>query len=141
MSASAPYRQVKFGPLDPVIAHSPDGSSVVRTRQTLGPYPEKLTERLEHWAAVAPDRPYLAQRTAEGPWRTVAYGRTLELVRALGQAMLDFGLTAERGVAVLSGNDIEHALLMLAAQYVGVPYAPISTAYSLISSDYGKLRH
>ena len=41
---------------------------------------------------------------------------------------------------ILSGNDIEHALLGLAALYVGIPYAPISPAYSLISGDFGKLR-
>ncbi|MFY9687710.1 MAG: feruloyl-CoA synthase, partial [Pseudolabrys sp.] len=35
---------------------------------------------------------------------------------------------------------IEHALLGLAATYVGIPYAPISPAYSLMSSDFGKLR-
>jgi feruloyl-CoA synthase len=29
---------------------------------------------------------------------------------------------------ILSGNDIEHVLLGLAALYVGIPYAPISPA-------------
>ena len=41
---------------------------------------------------------------------------------------------------ILSGNCIEHALVGLAAMHVGVPYAPISPAYSLMSSDFGKLR-
>jgi feruloyl-CoA synthase len=41
---------------------------------------------------------------------------------------------------VLSGNDIEHALLHLGAMYVGIPYAPISPAYSLLSTDLAKLR-
>ena len=34
---------------------------------------------------------------------------------------------------ILSGNSIEHALLALAAMYVGVPYAPIAPAYSLLA--------
>ena len=50
------------------------------------------------------------------------------------------GCSAERPIAILSGNDIEHALLALAAMLVGIPYAPISPAYSLMSSDFGKLR-
>src|SRR5262249_8429837 len=35
---------------------------------------------------------------------------------------------------------IEHALIGLAANYVGIPYAPISPAYSLISRDFSKLK-
>jgi acyl-CoA synthetase (AMP-forming)/AMP-acid ligase II len=57
------------------------------------------------------------------------------------QALLERGLSAERPLAILSGNDLEHALLAFAAQHVGVPYAPISPAYSLISQDFGKLRY
>ncbi|MBO0753152.1 MAG: feruloyl-CoA synthase, partial [Bradyrhizobiaceae bacterium] len=48
---------------------------------------------------------------------------------------------AERPVMILSGNDIEHALIGLGANYVGIPYAPVSPAYSLVSKDFGKLRH
>ena len=62
-------------------------------------------------------------------------------VRRIGAALLTRNLSAERPIVILSGNDLEHALLGLAANYVGIPYAPISPAYSLISSDFGKLRH
>ena len=51
------------------------------------------------------------------------------------------GLSAERPVVILSGNDIEHALLGFGAMYAGIPYAPISTAYSLVSRDFSKLRY
>src|SRR5438094_103937 len=60
---------------------------------------------------------------------------------AAASAWLKRDLSAERPLAVLSGNDIEHALLHLGAMYAGVPYAPISPAYSLLSSDFGKLRY
>lgn len=141
MSARVSYRQVKLGALDPRVERRADGTMVVRSAQRLARYPEKMTECLERWAEAAPGRVFLAQRAADGAWRTVTYAEALSAVRALGQALLNAGLTAERGLAVLSGNDIEHGLLMLAAQYVGVPYAPISTAYSLVSTDFGKLRH
>ena len=67
--------------------------------------------------------------------------QTLDKVRRIGAALLTRNLSAERPIAILSGNDLEHALLGLAANYVGIPYAPVSPAYSLISSDFGKLRH
>src|SRR5204862_7935312 len=87
-----------------------------------------------------PERIFLAQRDATGRWRTVSYRETLAAVRRLGAALLSRDLSAERPLVILSGNDIEHALLGLAAIYVGIPYAPISPAYALISQDFGKLR-
>jgi feruloyl-CoA synthase len=139
MTAPAPLRPVRLGSPDVVFTTRPDGSIDIRPRQTLPPYPARLTERLEHWAATAPDRTFLARRDAGGAWRRVSYAATLDAVRRIGQALLDRGLSAERPVAILSGNSIEHALLGLAALHVGVPYAPISPAYSLISRDYAKL--
>ena len=62
-------------------------------------------------------------------------------VRRIATALLRRELSPERPIVILSGNDIEHALLGLAAMYVGIPYAPISPPYSLISSDFGKLKH
>jgi feruloyl-CoA synthase len=139
MTAPAPLRPVRLGSPDVAFTTRPDGSIDIRPRQTLPPYPARLTERLEHWAATAPDRTFLARRDAGGAWRRVSYAETLDAVRRIGQALLDRGLSAERPVAILSGNSIEHALLGLAALHVGVPYAPISPAYSLISRDYAKL--
>jgi feruloyl-CoA synthase len=132
---------VRFGPRDTIVERRPDGAVMMRSPHPLGPYAEKLTERLVHWAQAAPDRVYLAQRDAAGGWRTLTYAQTLDRVRRLAAALLPRGLSAERPIAVLSGNDIEHALIELAAMYIGVPYVPISPAYSLISTDFGKLRH
>src|SRR4029077_6379833 len=104
-------------------------------------YPDKLTDRLVHWAHVAPERVFMAERAADGSWRTITYAQTLDKIRRIGAALLTRNLSAERPIVILSGNDLEHALLGLAANYVGIPYAPVSPAYSLISSDFGKLRH
>jgi feruloyl-CoA synthase len=127
----------------PQVAVSRAGGGVTYVRSTipLGPYPSKLTERLDHWAATAPDRVFMAQRDPSGPWRTLTYAQARAGVRNIAQALIDRKLTADRPVAVLSGNDLEHVQLGLAAMYAGIPYAPISTAYSLLSSDFGKLRH
>ena len=116
-----------------------DGSLLVRNPEPLGSYPRRMTEWLERWAARTPDRPFLAARSGKG-WRKVSYAEALAAVRAIGQGLLDRGLSAERPVLILSGNSIEHALLSLACLHVGVPFVPISTAYSLVSSDFGRLR-
>ena len=137
---AAPVRPVRLGPRDVVVQRRPDGTIHLKSPHALARYPAKLTERLEYWAATAPGRVYLAQRDATGGWRKLTYAETLEKVRRIGAALLQRGLSPERPIAILSGNDIEHALIGLAAMYVGVPYAPVSPAYSLISDDFGKLR-
>ena len=137
----APLRPVRLGTRHAVRTELAAGASLVRSAEALRPYPTCLTDRLANWAQVAPERVFLARRRPDGPWRTVTYAETLALVRRLGQALLDRGLSAERPLVILSGNDIEHALLALAALHVGVPHAPISPPYSLVSTDFGKLRH
>jgi feruloyl-CoA synthase len=81
-----------------------------------------------------------AQRDAHGGWRTLSYAEALDSARRIGGFLLGRRLSAERPLVVLSGNDIEHALLHLGAMYVGIPYAPVSPAYSLLSTDFAKLR-
>jgi feruloyl-CoA synthase len=138
--ATAPLRAVKLGPADVIVERRGDGTILMRSPHPLPPYPRMLTERLVHWAKAAPDRVFLAQRDAAGAWRSMSYAQTLAAVRALAAALLARGLSTERPVAILSGNDIEHALLGLAAMHVGIPYAPISVPYSLLSQDFGKLK-
>ncbi|HXF89153.1 MAG TPA: feruloyl-CoA synthase [Xanthobacteraceae bacterium] len=136
-----PQRPVRLGPRDVVMRRGQDGAIYLRSPHALGPYPAKLTERLVHWAQAAPERIFLAQRDAAGAWRTFSYSEALAQVRRIGQALLKRNLSSERPIVILSENDIAHALLGLAANYVGIPYAPISPAYSLVSTDLARLRH
>jgi feruloyl-CoA synthase len=139
-SAAAPLRPVRLGAARVELDRRPDGSIILRSPLRLDAHPDKITQRLEHWAKAAPERIFLAQRKPDGAWRTLGYAQTLAQVRALAQALLERDLSPERPIAILSGNDIEHALLGLAAMFIGVPYAPISVPYSLMSSDFGKLK-
>ncbi|MGQ0511259.1 MAG: feruloyl-CoA synthase [Betaproteobacteria bacterium] len=139
--ARSPVRQVALGPADVAVERRADGAILLRSPHRLGTYPGNLTERLVRWARETPDRPFLAQRDTHGAWRSLSYVEVHARVCAIGQALLDRRLSAERPVAILSENDIEHALLALACLHVGVPYAPVSPAYSLVSTDFGKLRH
>lgn len=135
-----PLRSVRLGPAAVELERRADGALLLRAPQPLGGYPDKLTARLEFWAERAPERVLLAQRDAAGGWRCLSYGEALVQARRIGAAILARGLSAERPIVVLSGNDLEHALLELGALLVGVPYAPISPAYSLLSGDFARLR-
>ena len=149
MSTSTPtsrvtprYRAVSMGgSLSARFTPRADGTTLVVSSEPLGAYPPRLTDRLLHWAAVAPDRTLVAKRRNGGDWRRISYAEALTSARSIAQALLDHGLSVERPVAILSDNDIEHLLLALGAMLASVPYAPISAAYSLLSRDYGKLRH
>jgi feruloyl-CoA synthase len=135
----APLRQAKLAPPEVEVTRRGDGSLLLRSPHPLPPHPRKLTERLLYWAAAAPDRTLMAQRDGAG-WRTLSYAATLTAVRSIAAALLKRDLSPERPIAILSGNDIDHALLGLAAMHVGIPYAPISVPYSLMSQDFGKLK-
>jgi feruloyl-CoA synthase len=114
---------------------------ILRSPRALQAYPERLTERLAHWAQTTPAQTWIAQREASGGWRRISYTEGFDCVRALGQALLERGLSVERPLAILSENDIEHALLAAAALHVGIPFAAISPAYSLVAKDFARLRH
>ncbi|MGD9920842.1 MAG: feruloyl-CoA synthase [Pseudorhodoplanes sp.] len=137
----APVRPVKLEKPEIDIERRPDGTMLIRSRYPLDPYPDRITDRLVHWARMTPDRTFMAARDANGEWRHITYAQALQYAKCIGQALLSRKLSAERPVAILSGNDLEHAMLALGCLYVGIPYAPISPAYSLISSDFGKLRY
>ena len=142
METAPRYRSVALGPKNIEVLARDNGYTYVRSPEPLGSFPDRLTDKLIYWAGQAPERTYIAQREpGHGPWRRISYAQALQAARQIGQALLDRGLDADRPVLMLSGNDIEQALLALGCQFAGVPYSPISPAYSLVSKDYEKLRH
>ncbi|MBK9364036.1 MAG: feruloyl-CoA synthase [Rubrivivax sp.] len=136
------YRDAQVGGcVEATVQTRADGAVIVRSTEALRWFPDRLTDCLQQWAAEAPDRVLAARRDDGGDWRTITYGQMLHRVQAVGQALLDLGLSVDRPLAILSGNDLEHLTLALAAMWAGVPHVPVSTAYSLVSQDFGKLRH
>jgi len=117
------------------------GQLIVRSPVALERYAKHLLEYLIEWAGDAPEQAFLAERDAAGRWQEISYRDTLSQVRCIAQALLDRGLDDDHPVMILSENSIENGLLQLAAMYVGVPVVPVSPAYSLMSDDFGKLRH
>ncbi|MDQ6626839.1 MAG: AMP-binding protein, partial [Pseudomonadota bacterium] len=136
------YRALPLGgSLEAELTQRADGSLLVVSREPLQPYPARLTDRFIGTAERHPERTLVAKRVAGGDWRRVSYGEALRSARSLAQALLDRGVSVERPLAILSDNDISHLLLGLGALLAGVPYAPVSPAYSLLSQDHGKLKH
>ena len=134
-------REVPLGAAEVDFEHRADGTILLRSPQPLAAHAIKLTERLVHWSRETPAQIFIAQRDTDGSWRSLTYAETYRRVLALGQALLDRRLSQDRPLAILSDNDIEHALLALACMHVGITYVPISSAYSLVSTDHAKLKH
>ncbi len=140
------YRPLAFGVTRADLRAGDAGVQYLRAEQPLQPHGHRLTDRLVHWATTDPERLFMARRERladgrTGDWIRVSYGQALQAARSIGQALLDRGLSAERPVAILSENSLEHALLSLGCLYAGIPWCPVSPAYSTVSQDYDKLRH
>jgi feruloyl-CoA synthase len=122
-----------------IAAFRKDGVWHVDAVTPLGPVPARFTDCLAEGARKHPERTLVARRGPDGEWIRLSYGEVLQRARRIGQALLDRGLSAERPLAILSGNDLEHFQLALGAMYAGIPYAPLSPAYSLVATDPSKL--
>src|SRR5882672_10735662 len=140
-AGAAPLRGISF--CDPAVSidRRDDGTIYLRPKTSLGDYPARITDRLHHWADVAPDRVFMAERDHGRLWRQLTYGELLIASRHIASALLARGLSAEKPVVILSGNSIDHALVAFGALYAGIPLCPVSPAYSLVSKDYGKLAY
>src|SRR5258706_4424618 len=135
-----PIRSVRLAAPEVAVERRAGGILHLRSPHELPAFPIKITEKLDHWAAVAPDRVLFAQREAGTRWQTYSYAEVRAGARRVAQALINRKLSPEKPVVVLSGNDIEHALIELGAMYAGIPYAPVSPAYSLLSADFAKLK-
>ncbi len=134
------YRPVTIGM--PAVQLRQAGQALyMQALEPLQAYPQRLLERLLRWAEERPEQTFIARRGADGQWQRISYAEMLMRVRSLAQGLLAFDLSAERPLLILSGNDLEHLQLACAALYLGVPYCPVSPAYSLVAQDYGKLQH
>jgi feruloyl-CoA synthase len=141
-TAGPRYREFRFGVTRGVLRTAGD-VQYLRCDQDLTPYPARMTDRLVAWAERTPQQTLYAQRDPQhrDTWQTLSYAQALANARAIGQALLARGLSAERPLVILSENSLVHAQLALGAMYAGVPFSAVSPAYALLSQDFDKLRH
>ncbi len=134
-------KQVNMNWAKASIRHGDNGVLYINNNEPLPDYPRALFDVFDEWAQKTPDQPALADRRSDEGWRVLTYKQVMEQSRAIGQYLLDKGLSAEHGLAILAPNSIDHALMALGAMRAGIPYAAIAPAYALLSTDYVKLTY
>ena len=144
--SSPKFRPLRFGVTRVTLKDGIPGTHYLKADQELQAYPDRLTDRFQHWATNKPNQTLFARRVkladgTLGDWRHVTYAQAWATARNIAQALINRGLNAERPVVILSENSLEHALLALGCMVAGVPFVPTSPPYSLISQDYDKLKH
>ena len=144
--SSPKFRPLRFGVTRVTLKDGVPGTHYLKADQELQAYPDRLTDRFQHWATNKPNQTLFARRVkladgTLGDWRHVTYAQAWATARNITQALINRGLNAERPVVILSENSLEHALLALGCMVAGVPFVPTSPPYSLISQDYDKLKH
>lgn len=136
-----PERFVKLGSHE-IYAEYKNDALYISPKEQLKPYPQKLTDRLIKYAETHPNRVFAAKRDTSGQWIELSYAETLDRAWRIAQSLKNYShLSSERPIVILSGNDLEHLTLSMGAMLAGIPFSAISPAYSLISKDFGKLKH
>lgn len=116
-----------------------DGTILLTSKHKLSPVAERTSDWLHLWAQSAPQRTFLAERSGAG-WREVNYQTALDKVRSIASNLLGRGLDQETPIIIMSGNSVDHGLLSLAAQYVGIPTVPVAEQYSLVPAALDRLK-
>lgn len=129
-----------YRPHKVVLEERSDGVLIYRSGYELGPVDGKTSDWLHRWAEARPDTVFLAERSGDG-WREVTYAQALGIVRSLGAALLSRGMGQETPILIASGNSVDHGLLTLTAQYVGVPTVPVAEQYALMPGAHRHLKH
>jgi feruloyl-CoA synthase len=136
------FKNTHFGPTTTKKSVQDDGSILLKLEQNLEEFPEKITEKLIYWAETKPDKIFISKRSIENnEWESLTYKETYNKVKSIAQYLLNLNFSSGETIVILSENTLEHALLVLAALHIGIPYTPISPPYSLVSNDFGKLKH
>lgn len=134
------FVSVDLAPPSIEIERRDNGEIILRSAVPLAEHARNVGEYLQHWAKTDPSRTFLAERDAAG-WRYLSYGEAAKRADAVSQYLIDNSHGAERPVAALCDNCIDMGLLKLGAMQVGIPFLPISPAYSLMSENFAKLKH
>ncbi|AFK02738.1 AMP-dependent synthetase and ligase [Emticicia oligotrophica DSM 17448] len=136
------YKNTSFGPTKTYKKQLENGIVHFGNQQTLADFPIKITDKLLQWAEIKPNHTFIGRRDPlTRDWVNLSYHETLEKVKNIAQYLLNLEFSPDETVVILSENSLEHALLVLASVHIGITYTPISPPYSLVSDDFGKLKH
>ncbi|HKT95916.1 MAG TPA: feruloyl-CoA synthase [Paraburkholderia sp.] len=138
---TVPVRPVRIPVRHPLVERRSDGSLILRSANSPPAIAQNsFADFLEGWAGVRGETAAFCERGSDGAWRRLSWRALWQQVQAVAAALLDMGLGQTRPLMMLSGNSIEQAIVLLAAEYVGIPTAPVSPAYAMLSKDFARLR-
>ena len=88
---TAQFRPLRFGVTRVQLRHGVGGSRYMLADQELQAYPERLSDRLAHWARIKPEQSFIARRAKAadgslGDWQHLSYAQTWQAARSLAQA-------------------------------------------------------
>lgn len=130
----------EFGRVAVTATRRADGSILLANGLAPGSLPgPTLMAWLRHWADHRAGQLFLAERDGEA-WRRLTFRETLDRVAALSRRLLTLDLSAERPLALIAENGLDHALVMLAALRIGAPVGVLSPSYAAEGAMFGKLR-
>ena len=124
--------------LAPCAVHSKKigDSWILTSPEPLRDPPATLGNMFRAAAEKAPSRDFLIERRGDD-LRRVTYAEALAHAEGTAAWLLAEGHTS---VVALSGNSVDHALVMLGCFLAGVPFVPVSPAYTTMSKDFAKLQ-
>lgn len=134
------YRSARLPSWETLVTHRADGTLIMTSPAAPAVEQNGFVDFVAWWAQRRSDAPAFGERLPEGGWRTLAWAELWHRVRRIAAGLLELDLGPQRPLMLLSGNSIEQAIVLLAAEYVGVPTVPVSPSYSTISRDFARLK-
>lgn len=141
MPVEAEFLDVELAPRSLLLEKRDNGEIVLRSGIPLAKHPVHIGEYLLHWAKTVPTRNFLAQRDEHDQWRHLTYAEAAAKAAGFSQWLIDNGHNTERPLAALCENCLHLGVIKLGAMQIGMPFLPISPAYSLMSENFVKLKH
>ncbi|MDP3853040.1 feruloyl-CoA synthase [Phenylobacterium sp.] len=138
--STAPFRDARYAPRALAVEARPNGELILTNPTPFSTAFTTMTQALDRWAAEAPSRTWLAERSGEG-WRELSYAEAAQAVAALAGGLRELGVVGTRPLLILARNGIDHALIKYAAMSQGMPVAPVSPQYGLPGANLARLAH
>jgi feruloyl-CoA synthase len=134
------YRSARLPEWETFVTRHADGTLVMASPAAQSIEQNGFVDFVAWWAYRRSEAPAFSERLPQGGWRTVTWDELWNQVRRVAAGLLELNLDPARPILLLSGNSIEQAILLLAAEYIGIPTAPVSPSYSTVSRDFARLK-
>ncbi len=144
MNAPTSYRD--SGLSRPQVRHQrrSDGTVLIEAVEVPPPgaYPLGISGFVARWARERGAQPAFRERCddAAGGWRTLDWDGFEQQMLAVAAGLLALGLGQRRPLMILAGNSIAHAVIVAAAEHVGIATVPVSLAHAAATADPAALR-